>query len=288
MEFLMPTTKAEALEHLARYGEDAVIMAGGTYLLYEIEFGFKNPAAIVHLGRIQDLSSVEDGERISIGAAATHRSIATLEVLGRYSALPTASSTCGGWQTQSVGTLGGNVCTAHHTADLMAPLLIHGAQLTLESVRGKRKVSLEAFVLGPQRTQRGKDELLSAIDLDPMPDDAVDAFFKVRRRHAMDSAILSVAARFALPDPAGPPADVRIAVGGGGPVPYRARDAETLLAEGPLTDEAIEEASRKVAALASPKDDSRGSAAYRAAVLPRVCARVLRDAKAAAERSVTH
>lgn len=288
MEFLAPRTKAEALQHIRSCGADAAVMAGGTYLLDEIRSGSKNPAAIVHLGRAAELSMIEEGDRLSIGSAVTHRSIVRSNALARHSSLSAASSTCGGWQTQSIGTIGGNLCNAHPAADLMAPLLVHGAQLTLETSQSKRKVELESFVLGPQSTSRGKEELLTAIDLDPMPDRAVDAFFKVRRRHSMDSPILSVAVRLVLAHRAGPVADVRIAVSGAGPVPYRAREAEALLTGEPLTDEMIEEASQRVAALASPRDDVRASAAYRAAVLPRVSARALRDANAVADGRFSH
>ena len=288
MEFIAPKTKMEALRQIASYGKDAAIAAGGTYALREIQSGFRKPAAVVHLGRVRELSQVEKGDRLSIGATVTHRRIMTSSDLRQYPALAAASSTCGGWQTQNVGTIGGNLCNASPAADLMAPLLVHGARVTLESAqRGKRTVPLEAFVLGPRHTACENDELLTSIDLDPMDEAGVDRFVKVRRRSSMDSPILSVAVRFVAWGPGAPLEDIRIAVSGAAPIPYRAREAEALLAGQPLTEAAIFAASQTVVRLASPISDARGSAEYRLAVLPRVLARALKEAKAAADRRVT-
>lgn len=289
MEFLVPTTKMEALRHLASYGNDAVVLAGGTYVLREIQSGFRKPRAVVHLGRVRELSRVEKGDRLSIGSTVTHRTIVKCSDFGQYPGLAAASSTCGGWQTQNVGTIGGNLCNASPAADLMAPLLVHGARVTLESAqRGQRTVPLEAFVLGPRRTARENDELLTSIDLDPMQEESVDGFVKVRRRSSMDFPILSVAVRITVRGRSAPLEEVRIAVSGVAPIPYRAREAEALLAGQHLTDAALSAASQAVAKLASPISDARGSAEYRLAVLPRVFARALKEAKAAADARVAN
>jgi aerobic carbon-monoxide dehydrogenase medium subunit len=285
MEFVAPETKIEALRHIASYRKDAIVVAGGTYALREIHSGFRKPTVVVHLGRVRELSQVEEGDRLSIGSTVTHRTIVRSTDFRQYPALAAASSTCGGWQTQNVGTIGGNLCNASPAADLMTPLLVHGARLTLESAeRGKRIVPLDAFVLGPQHTARKDDELLTSVDVDPMGEGTVDGFVKVRRRSSMDSPILSVAVRFAVRRIHGPLEDVRIAVSGVAPSPYRVREAETLLAGRPLTDAAISAASEIIVKLASPISDARGSAEYRLAVLPRVLAKALKEAKAASDR----
>ena len=65
---------------------------------------------------------------------------------------------------------------------------------------------------------------------------------------------------------------VRIALGGVGPVPFRAKKAESILAGTPPDKETIQQAAEAAAAASAPLDDIRATAAYRkkmAAVLVR-------------------
>ena len=283
MEFVTVATKAQAIERIAQFGSDGALMAGGTFVMPEIARGQRSPTTIIHLGRVAELSTISTADRPTIGCMVTHRTIATSSELERYVALRNAASTCGGWQTQNVGTIGGNLCNASPGADLMPPLLVHGARVTLESVKtGKRTLLLDAFVLGPRQTSRAADELMTCVDLDPMPDGAVDAYVKVRRRNTMDSPIVSLALRLTVRDRGGAIEDIRIAVAGAGPKPYRANEAEQILVGQLPTQDAVAAASEALARRALPIDDVRASAWYRLSVLPRIFARALREAATAA------
>lgn len=278
MEFLSVAGKADALERIGRFGRDGVVMAGGTYVMSEIKRGLRRPAAVIHIDRAGELAAVAGGERPEIGALATHRAIALSPSLEPYGAIRAAAATVGGWQTQNVGTIGGNLCHASPAADLVPPLLVHDARVTLESVRGARTLSLDAFLLGAGRTECAPDELLVSIDVEPMQPGARDLFVKVGRRSAMDTAILSIAIRLTLRDNGRTIEAIRIAVGGAGPTAYRATEAEAILADQSISDEATAAAAEAILARAAPIDDLRASASYRVAALPRVFARALRRA----------
>ena len=157
------------------------------------------------------------------------------------------------------------------------------ARVTLESGKtGRRTLLLDTFVLGPRQTSRAADELMTCVDLDPMPDGAVDAYVKVRRRNTMDSPIVSLALRLTVRDRGGAIEDIRIAVAGAAPKPYRANEAEEILVGQVATRDAVAAASEALVRRASPIDDVRASASYRLAVLPRIFTRALRETAAAA------
>ena len=79
-----PETIPEASELLSRHGESARIYAGGTELLLVMKEGLAHYERLVNIKTIPDLDRVErqDGV-ISIGALATHRRLATDEILNQ-------------------------------------------------------------------------------------------------------------------------------------------------------------------------------------------------------------
>jgi carbon-monoxide dehydrogenase medium subunit len=91
-----------------------------------------------------------------------------------------------------------------------------------------------------------------------------------------DYATVSVAAAVAT-DPNGACTHARVAIGGAGPVPMRARDAEEALVGRRLDDRVIREAAALAAAATDPIDDLRGSAEYKRAMAGVWAERALRE-----------
>ena len=226
---------------------------------------------------------IRAGKRLEIGALTSQRALAEHESIARdYGALQLAASLCGGWQTQAVGTIGGNVCNASPAADLIPPLMAHGARLNLHSLaRGQRTIEIDSFVVGRRKITREPDEMLTSFTLDPVEKRTADCFVKVGRRNAMEISIANVAVRLTLKQDETVDA-IRIAVGAVGPMAFRAREAEDLLLGQKLTEELIEEAGRAILKQATPITDVRGSREYRLAVLPRILGSALKQCVARA------
>ena len=125
-----------------------------------------------------------------IGALTSLRKLADSDKLSdHYNGIRNAAASCGGWQIQSVATIGGNVCNASPSADLVPPLLAHGARLTLASKsRGSRTIDLDTFLVRYRQSEREPDELLTTIELDAPAPHTADIYIKVRRRGAMETA----------------------------------------------------------------------------------------------------
>jgi CO/xanthine dehydrogenase FAD-binding subunit len=221
------------------------------------------------------------GKLCEIGSLTTHRALATSTLLADdYDSIRTAAASVGGWQTQAVGTIGGNVCNASPAADLIPPLLVHGAKVKLLSQkRGERTLPLSGFLLGRRLTARKADELLTHISLETAPVRTADIYLKVGRRSAMEVAIVGLALRLSMSDDHSTISDVRIATCATGPVSRRAEAAEAELIGKYFSPALLRTAGEALVDTVAPIDDVRGSAAYRIMVLPRLLKRAVQICK---------
>ena len=286
MEFTSAASVEEATALLVEYGTAAQILAGGTDLMLQQARGEISAAVLIHIGRIPGLVGITGNGSVRIGPLTTHRSLFRSRlVLTTAPALAEAAATVGGWQTQAVGTIGGNVCNASPAADTAAPLLVAGASFELTGPRGTRTVVGDSFFIGRRQTARATDEILTAIVLPHHPERTGDAYLKVGRRSAMEVAVVGLAARLTL-DIDGTVEGARIAACSVAPAPFRIAEAEEILQGSRMESEAIAAAGEALTRAVSPIDDARATAAYRTRVLPGLLARALGVAAARAERGV--
>lgn len=278
MEFRSAESISEAVSWLADLGERAQVLAGGTDVMIQHMRHEIDPAVLLHIGRIPDLAGIEANGAIEIGPLTTHRFLASDQMAREaLPALSAASSTVGGWQTQEVGTVGGNLCNASPAADTAAPLLVAGARVGLTGPGGEREIYLDEFFEGRRQTARKPDELLTRITADPVGEGVGETYLKLGRRSAMEVAVAGVAVRLTV-DPDGMVERARVAACAVGPRPFRATDAEQVLQGSRLADDTIAEAGRALAATASPIDDGRATASYRLKVLPGMLAAAVAEA----------
>jgi CO/xanthine dehydrogenase FAD-binding subunit len=262
IDFRRPRTLAEALEIKAEQ-PSALPLAGGTDLMVELNFRRRQPAAILDLTAVPELTEwAPENGRLRVGAGVTYTRL--IEELGdRLPGLAIASRTVGSPQIRNRGTVGGNLATASPAGDGLPPLYVSGAEVELASVRGTRRVPVGEFVTGPKRTAIEPDELIAAFVLPPAG--GPQQFAKVGTRNAMVIAVCSVALAL-WPERR----RVAVCVGSAGPTPIEATEAEELASGaldweggGAIPEDALARFGELVGAAARPIDDVRGSARYR-------------------------
>ncbi len=280
MDFLTLASLDEALEKL---GAHATMVAGGTAVRYQITSGQITPKAVLHIERLDELRGVSLNGATRIGALTSLREIAEDgDVRSGYSAIATAAGKCGGWQTQSVATIGGNVCGAAPNADLIPTLLVQDAEIELASkARGSRTLPLGDFLTDAYKTARDGDEMATAFLLPAQPERSADIYVRIQRRSAMERPIIGLALRLALDEDLNRVAQARIAVCGAGPMAFRAAEAEALLAGQVPESDALAAATDALMQRSTFRDDARASAGYRKAVLPRALAHAVSTCRAA-------
>jgi xanthine dehydrogenase YagS FAD-binding subunit len=136
-------------------------------------------------------------------------------------------------------------CIATHPSDMCVALAALDATVHLTGSAGERSVPLLDFHRLPGdhpeiETILRPGELITAIELAPSPAAANSAYRKVRDRSSYAFALVSVAAGVEIA--AGRIEDIRIALGGVAPKPWRAARAEQVLRGQSLTKERLREA----------------------------------------------
>ena len=275
---LIPTTLADAVGALADQ-PTAMILAGGTDAMVEINGGHRRPEAVIAVGRIPELRSWSFDAATStlrIGAAVTYAELEAEHFRGWVLALSQAARTVGSPQIRHAATLGGNVATCSPAGDGLPVLAALDATIHLVSGTGTRSLPFAEFMTGPKRTAIGPGELIEAITLPVFS--GWQGYAKVGVRNAM--VISNAGACLAVDDAGG----LRLALGSVGPTIIRCAEAEAHAAtvvdhDGrSVSDEAATEFGRLAAAAARPIDDHRSTAAYRTHAIAVLARRLLRRA----------
>lgn len=276
MDFLRPTTLAEALEAKAA-NPDAVPIAGGTDVMVELNFDLRRPDALLDLGGVGELSTwdIED-DVVRLGAGVPYNRIIT-ELGDKLPGLAMASRTVGSPQIRNRGTVGGNLGAASPAGDAHPPLLACAAEVEVASTRGTRRIPAGEFFVGPKKSTLEPDELIVAARV-PIAS-GPQQFAKVGTRNAMVIAVCS----FGLALNAAK-RSVGTGIGSAGPTPLRAREAEAFVeaeidglwdSREPLPDSMMRRFGELVGEAANPIDDVRGTAAYRRHALSVLARRTL-------------
>jgi carbon-monoxide dehydrogenase medium subunit len=283
-ELQQPSSVEAAVSLLGRHGEQARVVAGGQSLLLMIRAGLVRPGVLVSLGLLKDLSGVKslpDGT-IHLGALTTHRQILGSALLkDKAGVLVEAVSRIGSTPVRNFGTIGGNLCHNETGSDPPSALLALNASVECLSVRGRRKMPLSDFLTGYFDTCLAADEILTGIEI-PLPAAESRAAYLKHTHRAGDLAIVGAAAWLDMRN--GFCREARIALGGVGPVPFRATAAEQLLAGKALTEQVIGATAAAAMEMADPLSDAHASADYRRKMVRVFVARAVKQALAGERR----
>ena len=269
----------EALDLLQRHGEAARIVAGGTDLIIEMERGARpRLKVLIDITRVPGLDGIalQNGE-ISLGALVTHNHVVGSPLI-RQRALPLAQASweVGAPQIRNRATIAGNLITASPANDTITPLIAMGAELSLLSLAGERRVALEDFYSGFRQTVLRPDELLRAIHFPAFDPDQRGVFLKLGLRRAQAISVVDAALIIGRDDQ-DRVSEATIALGSVAATIIRARQAEDYLIGKHLTADTIARAASLAEAAATPIDDVRGSASYRSEMVKALVARGLRQ-----------
>jgi aerobic carbon-monoxide dehydrogenase medium subunit len=262
-DYLLPRTLDEALELLARHGEEAKVLAGGQSLVPMLNFRLVRPAHLVDLNDIPGLDGIRvDDGRLGIGAMTRQRTVETSTVVReRCPLLAEAMPQIGHVQIRNRGTIGGSLAHADPAGELPAVVAALDGELVLRSRRGERRLAPEAFFVGYLTTAAAPDELLVEARVPVTPPRTGSAFMEMSRRHG-DFALVGVAATVTL-DAGGVCTACAVALTGVGPTPVVARDAARALVGVKPTEDAFADVGRRVASALTPDSDLHASADYR-------------------------
>ena len=249
-EYLTATTLDEAFHLMEAHRGRYRLIAGATDLLpwaREGRAGDVHVPVLIDVARIPELRERSVSEtQVRLGAATPIQRFLDDATLGR--AMP-AMPRCAIWfaddQLRESATVGGNIVNASPAADAIPPLVAHDAVLELASRKDgrieARRVPIADFITGPGKTALAGDEILAAIECAALPGYG-GSFEKVGHRRSLVISTICLAAMVKLDSAGRAFEDVRLCIGGIGPVPDRLHEVEQFLKAGPLTASRLEQA----------------------------------------------
>lgn len=195
-KYLAPDSTAAALNVIAENGDDAKVLAGGQSLIPTMNFRLAQPAVLIDLNPVSELAYIREGKRggLHIGAMTRHTDVEHSPQVAKHSPLlfetmPFIAHP----QIRNRGTIGGSIAHADPAAELPAVMIALNARFKLQNRQGERRVTATDFFTGMFATAMAADELLTEIEIPPMPDRRGWAFAEVARRHG-DFALAGVGA----------------------------------------------------------------------------------------------
>ncbi|HLQ14857.1 MAG TPA: xanthine dehydrogenase family protein subunit M [Candidatus Eisenbacteria bacterium] len=281
-DYRSPSTLEEALGVLAERGDDAKVMAGGQSLIPLLKLRFSQPQLILDIGRLPGMAEIkrEDGH-IRIGALVRHVDVERSSELAKHLPLMVeAVHWIADPLVRNRGTVVGSVCHADPSGDWGSIMLALNAELVAQSKSGERVIPIDGFFQGPFTTTLRPDEVATAIRI-PLPTGPSGGSYHKLERKVGDFATVAVSVQIELDGRKVKKAGIGMTSVGA--TNLKAKQAEAGLAGRELTDDVIAEAARRAAAFAEPKDDIRGTAAYKKDVVRVFVQRGLKAALARAQ-----
>jgi carbon-monoxide dehydrogenase medium subunit len=261
-DYQAPASLEEALGLLAERGDDAKIMAGGQSLIPLLKLRFAQPALVIDIGRLPEMAGIaRQNGHLTIGALARHVDIERSADLAWL--CPILVDTVH-WISDPLvrnrGTMAGSICHADPSGDWGSVMLALEANFVARSKSGERVIPAAGFFQGPFTTVLKADEIVTEIRI-PMPSGPAGGAYNKLERKVGDFATVAVAVHVELSG--GKIAKAGIGLTAVGETNIKATAAEKALVGHEPTDELIAEAARLASEAAQPKDDIRGTAAYK-------------------------
>ena len=287
-DYIRPASLDEACRLVAQAGGQARFLAGGTDLLVRIKNRLLLPRTLVSLRDLPDLAFIdyEDRRGLTLGAATTIGAIgAHAAVQQHYPAIAEAVATIGSMQVRNRATVGGNICNAAPSADMVPILMAYATEVTVRSGGTNTRMALADFFKGPGETVLEAGDLVTRIHV-PLPPPASFGTYLKAHRTCLDCAVVGVALVAVLDAGQERLQDAKMVLAAVAPTPLRARKTEALLKGQALTDELIEHAGQIAAEESRPITDVRSTASYRRTLVAVTARRALVKARDWARKGV--
>ena len=280
-EYFAPRTVDEAVVLLARYGDEAKVLAGGQSLVPLMNMRLARPAVVIDINRIDALAYLREQDGVLAAGALTRQRAAERSALvaDRCPILRDALRLVGHAQIRNRGTIGGNIAHADPAAELTAIFLALGGEVTAQSAAGTRTIPAADLFVTYLTTSLDARELITEVRIPAMPRGAGWSWMEIARRHG-DFALAGVGIVLVLRG--GAIAEARIGLTGVGATPVRAAEAERLLSGQRPSETLWTDAAASVQAALAPDGDIHASAEYRRHVAGVLTRRALAEAHARA------
>src|SRR5882672_10069068 len=169
-KYIIARSLDEALAAKSEYGDEARFLAGGQSLVPTMNFRLSQPAVLIDINPLDELSGVQDGDGIRIGAMTRYRMLESdLLIAKRQPIMLDALPHIAHPQIRNRGTLGGNLAHADPASEMPAIVLALEGGIKFRSKTSDRRIPADAFFVAALETALRPDEMLVEIMLPDHP-----------------------------------------------------------------------------------------------------------------------
>lgn len=261
-----PASLKEATLMLSALGETAKPLAGGQTLIPILKLRLDEPMDLVDIGRLPDLRfTKKENGWIHIGALSPHGWVAKSDIAAEIPIVRDCAGGIADAQVRSRGTIGGSVSAADPNCDWPALLHTLDAEVLCSGPDGDRQIPIGEFISDAYTTVLVPGELVTAIRFKAPASGSAGAYIAYKKAAAA-FPVCSVGIQLTL-GPGNACQDVRIVMGGAGPTPRRALEAEAELRGKEVGKRLWERTADAAIAVAEPASDTRGDTEYKRQLL---------------------
>lgn len=264
MRYEAPKTVEAAVALLANASGPANVLAGGTDLLIQMRGGRVEPALLVDVKGIPEMTLiVAENGGFRFGAAVCAMVLSEHAAFAKaWPGLTEAAMLIGSYQIKGRATVGGNLCNASPAADSVPALIAAAATATIVGPNGRREAKVEDIATGPGKNSLAKGEMVVSFLMPPRPANASDAYLRFIPRTEMDIAVVGAGINLTL-NAKGVCTQARVCLGAVAERALLVQAAAEALIGTAVDEAAIERMGAACSAAAKPIDDKRGTKAYR-------------------------
>jgi CO/xanthine dehydrogenase FAD-binding subunit len=270
LELYSPPNLGDALRFIEHEDKKVAVIASGTDLLPRMRKRQTAPSILLDISSFtEDLRHISQSDGVvRLGALTTVTDLLESPLFdAELSLVKEAARLFGAPQVRNVATLGGNICSATSSEDLIPVFMALGADVKLVSSKGERVIPLRDFVVGKRATAMRQSEILAEVSFATPRGHTWTAYEKLGRRNMLILSLVNEALMLSMEDDLETVRLVRVALNRvAGKIPAQARKTEEFLAGRKLSEETISQAQKVLASELSLTSDFRGSAAYRTEV----------------------
>ncbi|MDK2564024.1 FAD binding domain-containing protein [Romboutsia sedimentorum] len=171
----------------------AKVIAGGTDLVVDMKNDKFDKEILIDISDVKQLKFIEDeGDIMKIGGCTTlNEIIKSPKINSNLQGLKKACSLVGSPQIRSRATIGGNICNASPSSDLIPPLLALDAKVCIQSKNSERKEYLKDILLDKNKIKLNEDEILKYIEFKNLNPNQVLSFVKLGFRKSLSISKIS-------------------------------------------------------------------------------------------------
>ncbi|HAD37272.1 MAG TPA: molybdopterin dehydrogenase [Gammaproteobacteria bacterium] len=193
--YIQPKTIDDALECLQQHGSDATVLAGGQSLMASLNMRLSNPAVLIDINDIDELSGINMVEnQLRIGAMTRQVELEHSTLVSQHAPLITmVMPHIAHPAIRNRGTIGGSIVFADPAAELPACMVALNGQMVAQGPDGERRITATEFFQDLFETALAENELLTAIEIPVADENQRFGFRELTRRHG-DYAIVGLCA----------------------------------------------------------------------------------------------